>query len=241
MISAWSQFLLTHPIQQPMTMQHQPFHRGPFDLEAKDWHSYPTQYSVHPPTNQQLPAARGPHRLPVYSNQQTELDPSFASILQETPGPAVWPAPMTAGPVCYQVALAQPTTDAPPMSDASPSVSSDHSGHITGNNNNFVAALELPLQGLEGRESGWIAYSPPTGQSPLPAFAENGPDDARVFRCKWQGCRSYTSFRRETDLLRHLRTVHVSPKAYPCPEPNCDKGFGRKDHLRTHQRNCHGA
>ncbi|KAL2826583.1 hypothetical protein BJY01DRAFT_229612 [Aspergillus pseudoustus] len=59
-------------------------------------------------------------------------------------------------------------------------------------------------------------------------------------QCRWEGCNSSTIFRREADILRHLKTIHVSPKAYPCPEWGCNKAFGRKDHLRAHRRKCHG-
>ncbi|KAL2801974.1 hypothetical protein BJX63DRAFT_139377 [Aspergillus granulosus] len=59
-------------------------------------------------------------------------------------------------------------------------------------------------------------------------------------QCRWEDCSSSTTFRREADLLRHLKTVHVSPKAFPCPELGCNKAFGRTDHLRAHRRNCHG-
>lgn len=55
-----------------------------------------------------------------------------------------------------------------------------------------------------------------------------------VFQCKWLGCRSSASFRRETELIRHLKTIHIAPNAYPCLEPNCGVAFGRKDHLKAH-------
>ncbi|KAL2816435.1 hypothetical protein BDW59DRAFT_153235 [Aspergillus cavernicola] len=63
--------------------------------------------------------------------------------------------------------------------------------------------------------------------------------DAPGFPCKWQDCRSTTCFRREVDLMRHVKSVHVAPKAYCCLEPNCGKAFGRKDHLQNHKRNRH--
>ncbi|KAL5051306.1 hypothetical protein BDW71DRAFT_202493 [Aspergillus fruticulosus] len=60
--------------------------------------------------------------------------------------------------------------------------------------------------------------------------------DVPVFRCEWKGCRSATVFGREADLIRHLKSVHIARDAYTCPEPNCDKRFGRKDHLKAHQK-----
>ncbi|KAJ0419579.1 hypothetical protein BJY00DRAFT_154381 [Aspergillus carlsbadensis] len=62
-----------------------------------------------------------------------------------------------------------------------------------------------------------------------------------VFRCKWAGCRSSRQFRREGDLVRHLRTIHISPAAFVCPYTECEKSFGRRDHLSEHVRRRHGG
>jgi hypothetical protein len=58
------------------------------------------------------------------------------------------------------------------------------------------------------------------------------------FKCKWEGCRSSTVFRRVGDLTRHLRTIHILPTAYQCPANHCSKAFGRKDHLKEHMKGC---
>ncbi|KAL3481546.1 hypothetical protein BJX99DRAFT_148701 [Aspergillus californicus] len=99
---------------------------------------------------------------------------------------------------------------------------------LPGDNLNLATPLALPLQ-----EPDLLPYSPPAGQAPSPSM-QNLPNHNPVYQCKWLGCRSTTSFRREIDLMRHLKTVHVSPKAYPCTELNCPMGFGRKDHLKAH-------
>jgi hypothetical protein len=65
------------------------------------------------------------------------------------------------------------------------------------------------------------------------------PPVPRVFKCQWKGCLSLNDFRREADLLRHLKTIHISPAGYPCLLGNCNKVFGRKDHLQQHQRRRH--
>ncbi|KAL2841152.1 hypothetical protein BJY01DRAFT_14478 [Aspergillus pseudoustus] len=57
-------------------------------------------------------------------------------------------------------------------------------------------------------------------------------------QCQWEGCTSRTLFRRENDLLRHLRTIHIAPSAFRCLD--CSKAFGRKDHLQNHRRKIHG-
>ncbi|KAL2835417.1 hypothetical protein BJY01DRAFT_223687 [Aspergillus pseudoustus] len=61
----------------------------------------------------------------------------------------------------------------------------------------------------------------------------------RSFECKWRGCKSSRPFRRETDLIRHLRTIHISPAAFVCPEGSCGKPFGRRDHLMEHLKRRH--
>ncbi|KAL4789162.1 hypothetical protein BDV19DRAFT_395302 [Aspergillus venezuelensis] len=62
---------------------------------------------------------------------------------------------------------------------------------------------------------------------------------APIYRCRWEGCTSATLFRREADLMRHLKTIHVSPQAYHCPVFNCDRVFGRKDHVNQHVNRRH--
>ncbi|KAL3440149.1 hypothetical protein BJX65DRAFT_291024 [Aspergillus insuetus] len=59
------------------------------------------------------------------------------------------------------------------------------------------------------------------------------------FQCKWAGCRSSRNFRREGDLIRHLRTIHISPTAFVCPD--CQRSFGRRDHLNEHVKRRHGG
>ncbi|KAL2843462.1 hypothetical protein BJX68DRAFT_270192 [Aspergillus pseudodeflectus] len=60
-------------------------------------------------------------------------------------------------------------------------------------------------------------------------------------RCGWVGCESDTLFTTESGLMRHLRTIHVSPEAYPCVEVGCPMKFGRNDHLVAHQKRRHGV
>ncbi|KAL4904743.1 hypothetical protein BDW74DRAFT_154507 [Aspergillus multicolor] len=60
-----------------------------------------------------------------------------------------------------------------------------------------------------------------------------------VFQCKWEGCLTLNPFRREGDLIRHLKTIHISPARYPCLLKNCTKVFRRKDHLLQHQKRRH--
>jgi hypothetical protein len=42
-------------------------------------------------------------------------------------------------------------------------------------------------------------------------------------------------------LLRHIKTKHISPGFFECPEGECRKSFNRKDNLVAHIRNIHRA
>ncbi|KAL4744714.1 hypothetical protein BDW72DRAFT_187942 [Aspergillus terricola var. indicus] len=55
--------------------------------------------------------------------------------------------------------------------------------------------------------------------------------------CEWIRCGH--TFNRRADLLRHLRSVHLSPVAARCPVQGCGQTFGRRDHLRHHMRRSH--
>ncbi|KAL2785401.1 hypothetical protein BJX66DRAFT_314911 [Aspergillus keveii] len=70
----------------------------------------------------------------------------------------------------------------------------------------------------------------------------HGPSQSRsAFRCQWAGCRSFRQFHRVGDLIRHLRTIHISPAAFVCPHCECGKSFGRRDHLTEHVKRRHGG
>ena len=60
------------------------------------------------------------------------------------------------------------------------------------------------------------------------------------FSCKWEGCQYPRPFGREADLVRHLKTVHINPGAYICPELGCGKPCSRKDNLEAHRQRVHG-
>ncbi|KAK1147626.1 hypothetical protein N8T08_000968 [Aspergillus melleus] len=63
---------------------------------------------------------------------------------------------------------------------------------------------------------------------------------AKVFKCRWVGClEKRNHFRREVELMRHIKTIHVSPQAYQCDE--CNMFFNRRDNLEAHARRVHQA
>lgn len=66
------------------------------------------------------------------------------------------------------------------------------------------------------------------------------PRSPATFECKWEGCQYSGSFKREHELLRHLRTIHIAPLAHSCPAIGCDKVCNREDNLLKHIQNRHG-
>jgi hypothetical protein len=65
------------------------------------------------------------------------------------------------------------------------------------------------------------------------------PNQLDRFRCRWEGCTYTGTFSRETTLLRHIRSMHISPAKFPCSFPKCRRTFGRKDQFRAHMRSVH--
>jgi len=60
---------------------------------------------------------------------------------------------------------------------------------------------------------------------------------AETLECAWPGCR--LSFRRKTDLTRHVNSKHFPVRCYICTVAGCNRTFHRKDKLRDHERCWH--
>ncbi|PLB40096.1 uncharacterized protein BDW47DRAFT_102238 [Aspergillus candidus] len=58
-------------------------------------------------------------------------------------------------------------------------------------------------------------------------------------QCKWEDCHYLGRFQRVSELIRHIRNLHITPLAYPCPVPDCDKTCNREDNLLQHMRTRH--
>ncbi|KAL4879222.1 hypothetical protein BJY04DRAFT_96507 [Aspergillus karnatakaensis] len=67
------------------------------------------------------------------------------------------------------------------------------------------------------------------------------PEAKSVFKCDWKDCTYAGVFSREGELIRHVKTKHVTPKSYKCTASNCDRVCSRKDNLAEHVRRIHGA
>jgi hypothetical protein len=79
---------------------------------------------------------------------------------------------------------------------------------------------------------------PQIGPATKPAAKPASPRFSKT--CKWEGCQYPRPFGREADLVRHLKTIHINPGAYICPELGCGKPCSRKDNLEAHRQRVHG-
>ncbi|KAL4913339.1 hypothetical protein BDW62DRAFT_167153 [Aspergillus aurantiobrunneus] len=109
--------------------------------------------------------------------------------------------------------------------------------------NGDLRMYQHPMSRTPSSQGPRYALSVPSPRHARPALTGltanvSSPHDTPLL-CKWDGCESTTYFRREADLWRHIRTIHISPRAYPCPEKKCLRAFGRKDHLDQHTRRRH--
>jgi hypothetical protein len=54
--------------------------------------------------------------------------------------------------------------------------------------------------------------------------------------CPWPTCNIQRSFRRRSDLLRHMESVHSGFRRFACDLPGCNKTYARGDKLTAHKR-----
>ena len=77
----------------------------------------------------------------------------------------------------------------------------------------------------------WLNKSTPLGLSAAMARSRS----PRRFQCEHEGCGK--SFRTNSDLVRHVRTVHEGLKPHICDI--CAVGFGRRESLAAHKQAVH--
>ncbi|KAL3470253.1 hypothetical protein BJX99DRAFT_264423 [Aspergillus californicus] len=195
----------TGPLQWP----------GNHPKEQHNTDDYLAKYPLHTANLPLAVAAPGAQPARTFPDH---VYPTFAFDYDGTDNRNIWLDPPR-GP------QSQPTIS---NSSHSPSSSSNLHEQLLVSGYYLASPLEPPVQ-----EPALLPNSPLASQVPSPAV-QNSQDQNHGYQCKWLGCRSSTSFRRELDLIHHLKTIHISPKAYPCSEPNCSMGFGRKDHLKAH-------
>ncbi|OJI97462.1 hypothetical protein ASPVEDRAFT_36875 [Aspergillus versicolor CBS 583.65] len=84
-----------------------------------------------------------------------------------------------------------------------------------------------------------VANQPNTAGNTSEGHLSESAPSPPYFRCKWEDCTSTRHFSRVGDLIRHIKSIHIAPNAYPCRAQDCGKAFGRPDHLQEHTRRCH--
>lgn len=60
-------------------------------------------------------------------------------------------------------------------------------------------------------------------------------ENKKTYSCQHCGL----SFRKSSNLTKHVRTVHLGEKNYACTEPGCGRMFGQKSNLSSHIRAVH--
>jgi hypothetical protein len=115
----------------------------------------------------------------------------------------------------------------------------------------LICQMWLPTtKELEKYSSSVAASQSNPGQntySSIPYTQSSPPQKGGRFCCKYKSCvdpktGTTPSFRRTTDLNRHIKSQH-KPTYEDCPWPKCERkgknGFTRNDHLMTHRRDYH--
>ena len=57
--------------------------------------------------------------------------------------------------------------------------------------------------------------------------------------CSTLGCSHRKPFGKQSDLNRHIRSVHLATYDHDCPYEDCSQAFKRQDKLKKHLRECH--
>ncbi|PLB47414.1 hypothetical protein P170DRAFT_240654 [Aspergillus steynii IBT 23096] len=57
-------------------------------------------------------------------------------------------------------------------------------------------------------------------------------------QCEWKGCTYEKGFKRDADLWRHIKSLHLAP-SYRCGFPGCSRLFNRKDKIKEHVDKAH--
>jgi hypothetical protein len=86
----------------------------------------------------------------------------------------------------------------------------------------------------------WTGCKARTKSFLLPTDLDHHIQTYHLHHCPWPTCHVLKSFRRRSDLTRHLLSVHSGIRKHRCHFPGCGKAFARSDkltaHVRIHQR-----
>ncbi|KAF2808992.1 uncharacterized protein BDZ99DRAFT_43427 [Mytilinidion resinicola] len=127
-------------------------------------------------------------------------------------------------------------TDGPP-GDVLPSSNDPEVSHLnatTTPQRNMTLGVDADFQ--------FKSQAIPIHERRIKATKHKTPPDANALRCKYPGCRSRRTFKREYDLQRHMN-MHGGRITIPCQVNGCDrrdhKPFYRIDKLTQHLRTAH--
>lgn len=59
--------------------------------------------------------------------------------------------------------------------------------------------------------------------------------DGKIFTCKQCGA----AFKKNSNLAKHKKLVHLGEKNFPCPESGCNRLFGQRSNLNSHIKAVH--
>lgn len=116
--------------------------------------------------------------------------------------------------------------------DSSVSNISQRMGAVHSGDSGYASSYNFP-QGENLSHKG-VQSAGPAHQSNQPVSSTALAPSSRVFYCKCEGCRYSGTFTRESSLERHIRKMHITPRAHPCPMAGCDRIFNRADNLQQH-------
>ncbi|RAH49545.1 uncharacterized protein BO95DRAFT_459937 [Aspergillus brunneoviolaceus CBS 621.78] len=78
---------------------------------------------------------------------------------------------------------------------------------------------------------------------PRSSFTANGKGRAgstpSPVQCNWRGCGTRPTFNRPLDLWRHIKSLHLWPGSYRCPDEGCGELFNRNDNRHDHAMRMH--
>ncbi|KAE8383156.1 hypothetical protein BDV26DRAFT_252219 [Aspergillus bertholletiae] len=110
--------------------------------------------------------------------------------------------------------------------------------------NNADDDTEHLLANMGSHAGDQSASAPPAesnadGQSMQEQVHQGHADVRPPLTCRWDGCTYRRLFNREADLVRHVKTKHISPRCHKCTVNACTKSFNRGDNLRDHMVRMH--
>ncbi|PYH83336.1 hypothetical protein BO82DRAFT_400727 [Aspergillus uvarum CBS 121591] len=98
----------------------------------------------------------------------------------------------------------------------------------------YPSAVRVPGQQLPGAQD----VSPRSRNTARPALAAEHRDSP--VQCDWRGCGTRPTFKRTADLWRHIKSLHLWPGSYVCPDEGCRDRFNRDDNRHDHAMRMHG-